>query len=62
MRLIAGLYAVFWSPPGCTQQFHADVGAMSPVGAAATFRNYFPTDKIRSVRDSRGRFVPFKGV
>lgn len=60
MHLIAGLYAVFWSPKGSDRQFHADVGALSPTGAVATFRQYFPDDVVRSVRDRRGRFVRFK--
>jgi hypothetical protein len=60
MKIIPGLYAVFWSPQGSTQQFHADVGALSPAAAVASFRDYFPTDIVRSIRGADGRFQRFK--
>lgn len=59
MRLINGLYAVFWSPQGASIQFHADVAGSSPAEAAETFRLHFPDDILRSVRGPDGRFVRF---
>lgn len=55
--------AIFWSPKGCRQQFHADVWiapgeAMADV--LARYRRMFPGDTIRSVRNATGRFQAFK--
>lgn len=58
MKIIG--YAVFWSFPGDTIQFHADVQGKSARDAAAKFQNLFPGDVIRSVRSTSGRFEAFK--
>ena len=57
MRIPRNTFAVFWSPAGATEQFHADVRALSPAAALQTFRTYFPTDTVRSVRGADGRFA-----
>lgn len=58
MRIIANTFAVFWSPEGSKAQFHADVVARSSAEAVARFRDSYPDDIIRSVRDRSGRFAP----
>ncbi|WP_157971280.1 hypothetical protein [Pseudogemmobacter bohemicus] len=59
MRIVPGLFAVFWRSPGSSQQFHADVGARSPHQAAVEFRRLFPGDIVVSVRGVDGRFEAF---
>lgn len=59
MRVLPNTFAIFWSLPQGGQQFHADVPATSPAAALATFRALFPTDRIRSVRGTDGRFQSF---
>lgn len=56
MKIITDNWAVFWSPPGTTLQFHADVSAPTPAAAAAKFRSIYPQDTVHSVRGCDGRF------
>jgi hypothetical protein len=55
--------AVFWHGPNDTQQFHADMtqepGESVPA-MVERFRDMFPCDTVTSVRDTSGRFIPFK--
>lgn len=64
MRIAPRSLAVFWRLPGSpVQQFHADVFPMPGEAVADVvnrFRAMFPRDIVCSVRDSRGRFQPFK--
>ncbi len=67
MKIARHAYAVFWSRPGWTrrQQFMADLPkALYPTAgdAARGLKEMWPADIIRSVRDSNGRFLPFKGA
>ena len=60
MKIHRDTFAVFWSRKGWKQAFHADVPATGTAkDAADTFRQLFPNDVIRSVRDTSGRFLAF---
>lgn len=64
MKIMPRSLAVFWRLPGSgpVQQFHADMYPMPGEGVPevlARFRAMFPRDIVCSVRDSRGRFLPF---
>lgn len=63
MKIAPRSVAVFWRLPGLpVQQFHADMfpQAGEAVGDVVNrFRAMFPRDIVCSVRDSRGRFLPF---
>lgn len=66
MRILHNTFAVFWTRPGYKTQFHADVGRgddiKTPAECAAWFKRLFPGDIVLSVRDSSGRFLPFKST
>lgn len=64
MKIVHNTHAVFWTRAGWKQQFHADLGKLNstetPQEAVQRFRDMFPTDVVRSVRNAQGRFLRFK--
>lgn len=60
MNILPGSFAVFWSRPGWSRQFHADHFQPTAKAAAAAHRAAFPEDRICSVRGRDGRFNSFK--
>lgn len=65
MKIMHNTFAVFWTRPGYKVQFHADVGRgviNTPAECAAWFKTTFPGDIVKSIRDSSGRFLPFKSI
>lgn len=63
MRVARDAFAVFWTLPAGGVQFHADMKrALYPTAKAAAdaFAAMFPGDRVQSVRDGSGRFLPFK--
>lgn len=67
MVILKTSFAIFWSN-GDGHQFHADGwrfplpggGYDGPRDVVARFRKAFPSHVIHSVRDTSGRFLPFR--